>query len=515
MHEEENEQLPSNILPALKRFKLHLSVAIPLLLVIAVIMVLLIPPVYRSAGRIIVETQQIPPSLVQSTITNVAAEQIEIITQRVMTREKLLNIIGAHSYFGYRDADPIEQNRILNEFRRNVGIEVTSAKSGREIVAIGFSVSFDSDSPAVARAVADKLVKLFLNENIKARTERASETTEFLKAEAEKIRVELDRTEAEVAEFKLKNKDSLPEHLDLYVEMREDARRTLSSINEATTVATEQIKLLENQLSLSKEQGSGWSGEKSDLASLRQEYNRKLLQYQPNHPDMVVLRDKIDQLEQGGSIEGLVAVETDTQRSISNQISSLKIKLKHLSEEKAAVIEKINDLESRIIKIPQVERGFTAINRNYQTILEQYQSIQSKAQSAAMAESLEQESKAERFILLEPPILPVRPAKPDRKKLMVLAIVVAIGMPIAFVMLIGFLDKSIRSPEALTNVVGVQPLVEIPYISTQSELHAAKRRLLYGGVGIVAALILGVLIMHTVVMPLDVFFTKVISRMGM
>ncbi|RLT93665.1 GumC family protein [Ketobacter sp.] len=512
---EEDEQSPSNILPALKRYKWHLIVSIPLLLIIAVVVVLAIPPVYRSTGTVMVETQQIPSSLVQSTVTNAASEQIEIITQRVMTREKLAGIVGAHEYFGYHVADQFGQSRILSEFRDNVDIRVTSAKSGRETVAIGFSVSYDSDSPGVAQAMARSLTKLFLDENVKARTERASETTDFLRTEADKIKIQLEKTEAEVAEFKRKNKDALPEHLNLYMGMREDARRNLSGVNESITAVKDQISILQNQLSLSKQQGVVVGSEaQSELTALKQDYNRLLLQYQPDHPDVVLLKDKIALLE-GSSGQGQNNdLNTEVQRNLQSQISSLQAKLRYLEEDKQEVNEKLADLEQRIIKIPQVERDFTSINRNYQTILEQYQSLQAKAQSAAMAESLEHEQKAERFTLLEAPFLPTQPYKPDRKKLLVVAVGAAMGLPVAIVFLLGFLDRSIRSAEALTKIVGTGPLVEIPYITTRAEEEAARKQLLYGVAAAVGFVVFGLLIIHLMVMPLDVFLGKVVTRIG-
>lgn len=513
---EEDEQSASNIIPAIRRYQWHLMVSIPVLLIIAVIVVLAIPPVYRSTGTVMVETQQIPSNLVQSTVTNAASEQIEIITQRVMTREKLMSIVGTHPYFGFKDADPVEQSNILNDFRKSVSIQVTSANSGRQSVAIGFTVSFDSDSPGVAQAMASDLVNLFLAENVKARTQRASETTEFLKAEAEKMRTQLADTEAEVAEFKRKNKDSLPEHLNLYMGMREDTRRNLSDINESLTALNDQISTLQNQLSLSKQQGtaSGADG-RNELASLRQEYNRLLLQYQPGYPDLVLLRKKIAMLE-GDSIKGEIPdTDTDAQRNIRNQISSLEAKRKYLQDERKTVSDKLADLEQRIIKIPQVERGFAAINRNYQTIQDQYRSLQEKAQSAAMAESLENEQKAERFTLLEAPLLPARTFKPNRKKLLLFALAAAIGLPIALVILAGVLDKSIHSAEHLTTVVGAPPLIEIPYIFTRQESDVAKARMTYGIAGAFASVMVGLILVHTMVMSLDVVVNKVIARIGM
>src|SRR3990167_4638444 len=360
---EEDDRSPSNILAAVMRYRLHLALAIPTLLVIAVGIVLLIPPVYRSTGTIRVEPQQIPASLVQSTVTNAASEQIDIITQRVLTREKILDIIRSHAFFNFDEDNLIEQSNLLDYFRSNVEIEVTSANSGREQVAIGFSVSYDSDSPSVAKIIASELTELFLSENVKARTERASETTEFLSTEADKMRVMLEQIEGQVAEFKRINKDSLPEHLNLYVGMREDTRRILGGINESLASADDQIKLLQNQLALARESGSAGSGSQEELMALRDEYRRLSLQYQPNYPDLVKL--KIALLESGVRIGDVVATETEAQRNIRNQITVLMDKRSFLLEEQKMASAKLEDLEQRLIRIPQVDREFTEINRNY------------------------------------------------------------------------------------------------------------------------------------------------------
>ena len=513
MDEHEEELFPSNILPALKRHKAHLVIAIVPLLVVGLAIVLLIPPVYRATGYIMVETQQIPTSLVKSTVTSVAAEQIDVIKQRVMTREKLISIIEKHNrYFAFDKADPIQQSRIISAFRDNIGIQITSAKSGRTVVAIGFSVSFDSDRPDIAAKVSSDLVELFLNENLKARTERASETTEFLRSEANKMRLQLEKIEKELADFKKQNKDSLPEHLNLYMGMREEARKGLTDINENISENENQIKLLKNQLSLSKDQGSKLNGA-SELTKLIDEYNRLSLEYQPNHPDLVLLREKIDALEKG-SVQNS-PYQSESERLIQSQILSLEAKRDRLLEEKRAAVDKLSDLETRIINIPQVERGFTVINRNYNTVLEQYESLQAKAQSAEMAESLEQEQKAERFILLEPPILPTSPYKPDRKKLLVMAIAASFGLPIAIVVLIGFLDKSIRSSKAITRELGSAPLIEIPFIKTDEEIATQKRYAIYFVLSGILVFILGLLIFHFSVIPLDVFIGKAMSRFGL
>jgi len=54
--------------------------------------------------------------------------------------------------------------------------------------------------------------------------------------------------------------------------------------------------------------------------------------------------------------------------------------------------------------------------RDQETARRKYEEIRSKQMSAQVAENLEDEQKAERFTLLEPPLAPDVPIKPNRKK---------------------------------------------------------------------------------------------------
>src|SRR5690625_1723613 len=173
--------------------------------------VVTLDPIYQSTGVILVESQQIPAELVPTTVTSFADERIQVIRQRVMTRENLLRIIERYDLFSGRSRAPSVTDQIaLTRDRVSVNV-ISSGGSGRNRNAIAFSVSFEDESPARAHRVANELVTLFLQENVRVRTERATETTEFLAREAEKLMVELEALEARVADYKQQHANALPE----------------------------------------------------------------------------------------------------------------------------------------------------------------------------------------------------------------------------------------------------------------------------------------------------------------
>jgi len=65
-----------------------------------------------------------------------------------------------------------------------------------------FAISFISNDPNTAMAVANRLSSLFIEENLKIREQQASGTTEFLTNELAAAKVKLDQMETSVTQYK-------------------------------------------------------------------------------------------------------------------------------------------------------------------------------------------------------------------------------------------------------------------------------------------------------------------------
>lgn len=87
-----------DFLDILSRRKKHL---LPLLLIIitGAAVAPLLPSLYKSTTTILIEEQQIPTDLVRTTVTGFAEERIQIITQRIMSRSRLLEIVNRFNLY--------------------------------------------------------------------------------------------------------------------------------------------------------------------------------------------------------------------------------------------------------------------------------------------------------------------------------------------------------------------------------------------------------------------------------
>ncbi len=153
-------------------------------------------------------------------MTSYAAQRIQVISQRVMARSNLMEIVEKYNLYE-KDRKRKTTEEVLGAMREDIGLDMITAdvmdpRTGRPGVAtIAFSLSFKSTSPQQAQKVASELTTLYLNENLKSRTEKAAETTDFLTAEATRLSDEIARLEGLLSAFKERNLYTLPESREL------------------------------------------------------------------------------------------------------------------------------------------------------------------------------------------------------------------------------------------------------------------------------------------------------------
>lgn len=490
-------------------------------LAIALTVAVALRPVYRSSGTILVESQTVSPDLVQGAPGGYVDEQIEVIRQRVLTRENLLKII--EKYRLYRESeDSLTVSEKVDLMRSQVILEPVraSAKGKKNAVTIAFELSFEGRSPEVAHGVANDLVTLFLNENVRSRTERASEATDFLSHEAERIKKELDSYESQIAEYKQRHGDALPQHLELTMTMLSRAESELQQVERDRRLTIDELKGLEaDQMALRADNQSAGSGSDStNVEALRAEYVRLSSLYKETHPDLRALKRRIAALEggpeSGGAAPTPIAPSSAAQQKVAAKINVVRQRLTDLEEQQRNLRGRIQAHERQISQTPQVERALSTLMRDYDNAQKKYAEIRAKQMSAQVTENMVQENKAERFTLIEPPTRPDKPAKPDRAKIILLGFLASLGSPVGLVFVLENLNQRIRGANALTAALGHRPLVVIPYITTREQVAARRRRIRYAI--IVGFIVLGLSVgtVHKFYMPLDLLLFKIAGRLS-
>lgn len=295
-------------LAVLRRRRGLMAAVFGALLLLTVAVALLLPAVYRSTATILIKEQEIPQEFVRSTVTSFADERIQVISQQVMTRATLLDLVERYNlYASARRRETSEE--ILERMRRDIRLtpisaEVTDRRTGAPGKAtIAFTLAYDSEEPAAAQKIANELTTLFLNENVKNRQQKAAETTSFLDEELERLGTHIGELEQNLADFKRRHQGSTPE-LSLNNQMGiERTEFDLQRAERDHAMAADRLRSLQRQLLDTKPnaplQSGGTTVPDPDerLRALQLQLTALSAQYSDDHPDVRRVRREIALLQ--------------------------------------------------------------------------------------------------------------------------------------------------------------------------------------------------------------------------
>ncbi len=538
-----------------------------------------LPPVFRSYATILIEDQQIPRTMVETTITDFADKRIELIKQRVMTRDRILSIIQKHKLY-LEERNKLVPSELVKQFQEDAEISMISAdvldpQRGAGKATIAFTIAFNDGNPLLAQAVANELVSLFLNENTRTRTQRAAKTTDFLKEEANKLKKEIEGFETQIMDFKAKHGNSLPEMLPTNLAALDRAGEALRQTDSDIRIARDRIAYLGESLYQAKQELPAPQAGKplnrdEQLRLLKAEYIHLSSLYTARHPDTLRVKRQIENLDPEFSGEPdredirrqLDDAETElarlrdkyaenhpdvlTQRqlvanlarqaeqastsqaigeeplaegsahyvSLVGQLRTSEHELAHLQKLKEEFRTRIEQLQSDIDRTPLVEKEYQELLRMRQASINKFAELEAKYREAKLAQTLEEEQKGETFTIIEPPIAPDKPDKPNRKKIIVMGLGMGLALGLALTALLEMLHEVVRGPKALERLTGLQPIVVIPYIDNPQDVVRRKKRTKAIWSLSLLTMIAAVVLTHFFVMPLEHIWAKALFKLG-
>jgi uncharacterized protein involved in exopolysaccharide biosynthesis len=237
----------------LKKRKFYALISFIVVFAIGWAVAMLWPPTYLSEGKILVVSQQIPVDLVRPTVTATASERISTIEQRVMTRDNLLKIVDKYQMYADQ-RNRLSRTDLLDLMRTHASIkpvDMDPLRRQSDNFTVAVKVGFSDGRPDIATKVANELITLFLNEDARNRTNRATETTKFLEQEVTKLQIELASIDEKILASKrdtpsLTQESALPQLSALKAELAAKAAVFSQSHPEVKRLKA-QVEALEKQ----------------------------------------------------------------------------------------------------------------------------------------------------------------------------------------------------------------------------------------------------------------------------
>ncbi|MEZ5914670.1 MAG: hypothetical protein R3C42_03450 [Parvularculaceae bacterium] len=241
-----------DVLIVLRRRFFYFVVPILVIVPVGFAIIMMLPPLFTALGLILVESQQISEALVWSTTTAFAEERIQTIRQRVMTRARLLEIAEKFDLFSNETglSEGARVQRMRNAFDMNLISATPGNRRRRNQPAntIGINVSYTDRSPDRAFQVTNELMTLILSEDVRTRTEGASSATEFFAQESRRLAEAIDKSEAQIADFKAKTPMRCPKTWRSTARRLFDPRKIFREPNQRSPQAEDEMTALQTQM---------------------------------------------------------------------------------------------------------------------------------------------------------------------------------------------------------------------------------------------------------------------------
>lgn len=442
-----------------------------------VIAVRAMPTVYVAEALLVVESEQIPDALAQSTVQTQTGEQLQIIEQRILSRDNLLAVANQLKIFEGVEAKrdkPMTAGEIVEDLRSRVVIQPRYDRGPNgNVDATLVEVRFEADTPTMAAAVANALVTMILEEDVAMRTVVARQTREFFQQEVERLEQLMAERSAAILAFKEKNIAALPDSLEFRREEMAQVAARLDEMERQRQVLLDQV----DRLARLRGGSVGSSGD--------------------------------------GAADGAADVPAESGQVTTRDFrrDDLSAQLGFLDEEQVRLEARVLDLSKTIAQTPGNAVQLEALERDYENVRSQYdQAVENRAK-AETGETIEALSKGERITVIEQAVAPDKPAKPNRPKILAAGVGVGMMAGIALVAVLEFLRGAIRRPQDLVGALGITPIASLPYVVTANERQRWRIGMTLGVLWLLALAISVLWFVNEHVMPLDLVAQKLRARL--
>lgn len=474
----------------LRRRWRYLVTIIPAVILVAVFIAYSLDVSYRASGTIMLEPSSLPANLVQSTvsggaeISSFAQQQLELTRQRVMTRENLIEIVKTID--PYPDAQLSERGKADQIDNDTSMMAVDPITLEPLTTSNAFSLYYLNEDPKRAQLVAAKLLELYLTANRRARAEQAKDAYTFLTTQAKEIEISMRKMETQLAKFRGKYGDALPQAETRNLAGMDRAQRELEATQRDIRTVEERVSLLELQVAEVSPSLTAAVGDwRTEMAKMRAELALAEQKYTPEHPDVRRLRRSIAEM----AAQGAASTKESGERPDNPEYLRLRSQLVGAQRELAALRQNaersradLMKFEGNLTTAPNVEPEYVQIVRDYETTQKNYQNLQEKIKTASLAMNLESEARGEKFTLIRAPSKPDKPFSPNRIGILLLGALLGVGLAIGAAVLVDASDPTVRGAEDLTDIMDDTPIGAIPMI-----LNEADRRRRWQVWGSVAA----------------------------
>lgn len=443
------------------------------------------PESYVASARIYVDTNSILRPLMRGlTITPNIDERISMMSRTLLSRPNLEKL-ARMTDLDLKATTEAQKDALIKDLQNSISL--TGSRGDASL----YSISVSNRDRDTARKIAQALITVFIETSMSDKRQDSSGAQSFLEQQLSESESRLIEAENKLAAFKQRHVDVLPgDSGDYYARLqlaRDNLDQTRLQLREMNNRRLELKRQLEGEEPVFMS-GNTLSQPNSALDSriqtMQLRLDELLSRYTENHPEIRRLNGLIAALEEekqaayaaqaltGGGAGSFSS--SPVYQGMRSMLAETEARIAELSVRASEYEFRVEDLNSKVKQIPEVEAELKQLNRDYTVISSQHQQMLERRESARLSEDVEKNAGDVNFRVIDPPFVPQTPSEPNKLLLNAGVLLLALAGGGAFGLLIALLHPIVTDARMLAHTTGMPLLGIVTFNRSSAEVHRAR-----------------------------------------
>jgi polysaccharide chain length determinant protein (PEP-CTERM system associated) len=447
--------------------------------------VVLQPDIYQASATVYVDTSSVlRPILNNQIVAPDVATQLAYVRQALLGREHLERVARENG-IDLAGTGPAALEAALAKLQQ--AVTITASQVTRDAPNSVYTITYRNFDRDTSVGVVRTLLNSLVEDTLKANRESGDTAERFLDARIREYANRLQQTEQALANFKRENSDRLPGSQGDYFVRIQDERQALEAVQKSLRLAESKRDGLRIQMAGGSAVVPAEAVTDAEpppnsvdarIRDHRAQLDRLLLEYTDRHPDVIAVRESLMRLEQqrAEQLRSLGVIDSDRELSALDSspvyqalqiaLNDTEVEIATLRADVAERTEKLAELQSLIDEVPEVEAELARLNRDYDVVYEQYQSLIRSRETQDLSRKASDTDQVD-FHVINSPLASFQPVAPNRLLLLGVVLVAALGAGGGLCYLFSSLKPVFSDIRALREVSGLPVLGAVGQVMIQ------------------------------------------------
>lgn len=460
----------------------------------------LLPKKYEATSTIFIESNIIKNLVSDITVTPSMEDRIRVLRYAMLSRGLISSVLSN------LDVDTKNQKKFEEKILEYQGKTQISVR-GNDL----FIVSVRDPDPKFAMNYINTLVRRYVEENISAKRDESYGANRFLNEQVIQFKEKLDKADEKIINYRKQKGIYVSVDESSLINDIKELKKEIEGINiiryqlTATKNITQMQLKNEEPMTVAFSRHSGSDG--SIITALENKLNQLLVRYTENYPEVIRIKAEIAALKKraeakpqavpsGDTTEPEMSTMNPVYQELKQKLFQTEAEIDALDAKKRQLMTLMGQRESELRNIPEGKKILTDMEKERDSHKNIYENLLANVGRSEVSKEMEIADKTTTFRIVDPAVMPMKPASPNRKKIIILGLFLGILGGFGGIVAKENLSPSVMNIQTLRHL-GIEVLAVIPRIFNEKEQQERmkKDKLVYAIAGSYLFLV-GLLFVH-------------------